>query len=106
MEMRQTGEDFAENARKTRPEPLTDTLTVLKSDSERILAMIQEKQAKDQESQRKEEALQALEQVAAVLGGQQRSMDHPRRVDTSYRTMSAWQLEDRGACWGRISPNK
>ncbi len=51
MEMRQTGEDFTENARKMLPEPLTDTLTVLKSDSEWILAMLREKRAKDQENQ-------------------------------------------------------
>ena len=77
MEMRQTGEDFPKNVRKMRLEPLTNTLTVLKSESEWILAMLREKQAKDQENQRKEEALQAQKPVTTVLGGQQRSIDHP-----------------------------
>ena len=77
MEMRQMGEYFTKNARKTRPEPLTDTLTVSKSDSEWILAVLREKQAKDQEKQWKEEARQAQKPVATVLGGQQRSIDHP-----------------------------
>ncbi len=43
MEMRQTGEYFTKNARKTWPEPLNDTLTVLKSDADWILAMLREK---------------------------------------------------------------
>ena len=64
MEMRQTGEYFTENARTTRPEPLTDTLTVSKSDAEWILAMLREKRAKDQEGQPEEEALKAREQAA------------------------------------------
>ncbi|MCP3668183.1 MAG: hypothetical protein GY696_37800 [Gammaproteobacteria bacterium] len=103
MEMRQTGKCFTENARRTQSEPPTDTLIVSKSDAEWIRTLLQEKQAKDQEGQREKEALQAREQAATALGGQQCSADHPRRVDKSYQTMSAWQLEERGARWGHIS---
>ncbi|MCP3661942.1 MAG: hypothetical protein GY696_05495 [Gammaproteobacteria bacterium] len=82
---------------------MTNTLTILKSESEWALAMLREKRAKDQENQQKEEALRAQEPVTTVSGGQQRSMYQPPRVDTGYQTMSADQLEDRGARWGHIS---
>ncbi|MCP3664962.1 MAG: hypothetical protein GY696_21110, partial [Gammaproteobacteria bacterium] len=103
IEMHQSGGFFTESAGETWPEPPTETLRVSKSEAEWIRTLLQAKQAKNQEFQREKEALQAREQSAMVLGGQQRSADHPHRVDTGYRTMSAWQLEDRAARWGHIS---
>ena len=101
--MRQTGEFFTESTKETWPEPSTETLRVSKSDAEWIRTLLQAKLEEDQERQREKEAVQAEEQPATLSGGQQRSADHPHRVDTGYRTMSAWQLEEREARWGQIS---
>ncbi|MCP3667038.1 MAG: hypothetical protein GY696_31865 [Gammaproteobacteria bacterium] len=67
-----------------------------------VLARLREKRAREAILHR-EKALRAQKPVITGSGGQQLSADHPRRVNTGYQTMSADQLEDRGARWGCIS---
>ena len=103
MEGRHRGDKFIKTVRGMQPDPLTTTLTMLKTESDWVLAMLREKRARDQEILQREEGLRVQEPVNTGSGGQQRSADHPHRVNTGYQTMSADQLEDRGAHWGRIS---
>ncbi|MCP3666854.1 MAG: hypothetical protein GY696_30900 [Gammaproteobacteria bacterium] len=65
------------------------------------MARLLEKRAREAILQR-EEALRAQKPGTTGSGGRQRSADHPRRVNTDYQTMSADQLEERGARWGCI----
>ena len=65
--------------------------------------MLQAEQRENKESQREKETLQAMVQHSTFPGGRHRSADHPNRIDNGYKTMSAWQLEERTACWGHIS---
>ena len=93
IEMHQVGEFITE--RETRPDSPTKTLRLSKSDARWVQALLQVKQKEDQECQREKEALQALVRPATFPGG--------HHLDTGYRTMSAWQLEERAACLGHIS---
>ena len=102
MERRQEDDEDSEIDRGSQPDSLTTTLTISKTESEWVLVRLQEKRAREAILQR-EEALQAQEPGTTGSGGQLRSADHPRRVNTDYQTMSADQLEDRGARWGCIS---
>ncbi|MCP3664502.1 MAG: hypothetical protein GY696_18765 [Gammaproteobacteria bacterium] len=66
------------------------------------MVRLRERRAKEAILHR-EAALQAHESSLKSSCGQLRSADHPRRANKDFQTMSADQLEDRGARWGCIS---